>query len=280
MAFPTSDRWYQDEYEPPAILAMRAPLCAAYQRPAAAFGCRGDTDHTSGYHRSRSFIVNSPYSTKRLQDESIQYALDTNEPDWSLCSAFDFVPGSWGSVDNRVKMAQLTQRLLNAARARDPRLSALREIAGTLDGRNVTRFRCSDGVILSPFDSSHLDHIHGSFWRSRAKLDHSGIVQIMIGDEMLTPDQQQQLNNIHDWLFDFCRGLVAADPGTPHITEYVPNKWSKAVHDRPPATFTPEQLAQIAADLAPHLMPAFVAALQSPEGQAAITAAANRAEDE
>jgi hypothetical protein len=183
MPIPISDRWYQSEYEPPEIMAMRAPLCLAYNRPNAAFGCRGDTEHYSGYHRSRSFIVNSPWSSQRLNDYSIQSTLDISEADWSRCCAFDFVPGAWGSVDNRNKMKAITRRFLEAAQERDPRLAALREIAGTLDGVNVARIRCSDGAILSPFDRSHLDHLHGSFWRSRARWNHSGIVQIMIGKE-------------------------------------------------------------------------------------------------
>lgn len=249
MPFPTSDRWYVNEYEPPTILAMAAPLCAHYGRPRAAFGCRGNTSHTYGYHRSRSFIVNSPYSSQKLGDYSIQSTLDTSEPDWNLCSGFDFVPGGWGTAENRRRMVELTTRLRKAALARDPAMSALREIAGTLDGRTVTRFRCSDGAILSPFDSSHLDHIHGSFWRSRAKLNHSGIVQIMIGDDML-PDERQMLLNVHDWLYDLCRGLVVADPGTAHLTAYVPNRQLAELQAKvdvllSKADLTPDELAQI-----------------------------------
>lgn len=116
----------------------------------------------------------------------------------------------------------------------------------------------------------HTDHAHTSLvGDSRA----DGTQPWKVGAVSLTPDQQQQLSNIHDWLFDFCRGLVTADPGTPHITTYVPNQILTTLRDRPAVPMTPEQVEELAAMLAPHLQPAVVAALQSPEGQAAVVAA-------
>jgi hypothetical protein len=68
-----------------------------------------------------------------------------------------------------------------AARASDPRLSTLREFAGTEDGRNVVTFYAQGGGDKAPFDSSHLDHAHGSFWRDTNENDHQGIVDVMLG---------------------------------------------------------------------------------------------------
>ena len=79
---------------------------------------------------------------------------------------------------------------------------------------------------------------------------------------MLTPDQQQQLNNIHDWLFDFCRGLVAADPGTPHIATYVPNQILTTLRDRPPVPLNDAQLNTLANQIAGQLAPQLEAAAE------------------
>lgn len=191
MPISATDVRYLAEIEPAAIKTMAGPLCAAYGVGLTAFGCKGNLVHSSGYHRSYNWIVDSPDSRYRLDDYSVRQSLDTSG-DRNVCSAFDFVPGPWGTADNRQRMREITGRVLAAAKARDPRLAALREFAGTLDGRNVVTFNCADGGLKSPFDSSHLDHVHGSFWRSRAGRDHGGIVEIMLGDEMawdLTTDK-------------------------------------------------------------------------------------------
>jgi len=78
-------------------------------------------------------------------------------------------------------MMDMTRRVRQAAIMHHPALQAVREFAGTMDGVRVIRFRCADGVEVSPFDSSHLDHAHLSFWRSRVHRDHSQLFQIMTG---------------------------------------------------------------------------------------------------
>jgi hypothetical protein len=182
MPISANDPRYRAEYEPAQIRAMRQPLCSAYGQPNTAFGCKGNLVHYSGYHRSYNWIVNSPDSRYRLNDYSVRNSLDT-AGDRNACAAFDLTPGPWGSTLNRRRMREITGRVHAAAKARDPRLRALREFAGTLDGRTVVAFNCSDGSFKSPFDSSHLDHVHGSFWRSRAGWDHTGIINIILGDD-------------------------------------------------------------------------------------------------
>lgn len=183
MPLSPSDPYYVAEITPASIAAMERPLCSAFGVGLDAFGAKGNTVHTSGYHRSRQWILNSPDSRYGSSDYSVTQALDKSG-DQRWVSAFDFTPGVWGSADNRAKMRQITGRVYAAAKARDPRLSDLREFAGTLDGVNVVTFNCSDGAARSPFDSSHLDHCHGSFWRSRAANDHSGVLEVLLGDDM------------------------------------------------------------------------------------------------
>lgn len=196
-----ADPSYIAEITPASIAAMERPLCSAFDVGLFAFGAKGNTVHLSGYHRSRQWILNSPDSRYGSSDYSVTQALDKSG-DWRWVSAFDFTPGAWGTADNRAKMRQITSRVYAAAKAHDPRLSSLREFAGTLDGINVVTFNCADGSLKTPFDRSHLDHCHGSFWRSRAANDHTGIVEVMLGAPtgvlMALTDQQQQ--DLWEWL--------------------------------------------------------------------------------
>lgn len=201
MAISPADKYYRAEVTPTSITALGASLRAAYRRPADAFGAKGNLVHASGYHRSRAWVLHSPDSRYGARDYSVQAAQDQGG-DTNGLAAFDFTPGEWGSAQNRILMAQITGRVYAAARMRDPRVSALREFAGTLDGRNVVTFNCADGSLKSPFDSSHLDHVHGSFWRMYAAVDHSGLLAVLLGEEEddmgLTPGEYTVLANTHD----------------------------------------------------------------------------------
>jgi hypothetical protein len=187
MAINPNDMWYRREETPPTIKAAGAALCVAYGVGADHFGAKGNLTHYSGYHRSRDYILNSPYSPYKASDYSVVQTPDKGG-DARDVSAFDFTPAVWGSADNRSKMVVLTKRLLTAAQARDPRVANLREFAGTLDGRTVVTFDLMRMSFKEPFDSTHLDHIHGSLWRSRAASDHSGIVSVMLGGNMAAGD--------------------------------------------------------------------------------------------
>lgn len=180
MALSPADPYYRAEAVPQSIEDMAAPLCHAYGVGPDAFGDKGNTSHTSGYHRSRNWVLNSPDSAYGSSDYSVRQSRDHHgDGDW--ISAFDFTPGVWGTPDNRQKMITLTKRLRAAARANDPRLADLREIAGTEDGRSVVTFYAQGGEAKDPFDSSHLDHLHGSFWRDSAANNHQGVIDVMLG---------------------------------------------------------------------------------------------------
>jgi hypothetical protein len=177
----TNDQWYRAEDQPPPIMAMRDPLCTAYGVGAGNFGCKGNENHTSGYHRSLNWVLRSPDSVHGSDDYSVQPGPDRTPVDHpDDCSAFDFTPGVWGSSDNRNKMKVLTRRLIAACQAHDPRVANLREVAGTLDGASVVTYDQGRNAFKSPFDSSHLDHVHGSVYRSRTRWSQAGILSVML----------------------------------------------------------------------------------------------------
>lgn len=174
-----NDPHYRAERTPPTIAAMEHPLCDAYGVGLDAFGAKGNEYHDYGFHRSRAWILNSPDSRYGSSDYSIRDQRNKGGNSDNVC-AFDFIPGEWGTDDNRHKMMQITSNVYAAAKANDPRLGTLYEFAGTLDGRNVITFAAQGGALKSPFDRSHLDHCHGSFWRDTSDNDHMGIVDVML----------------------------------------------------------------------------------------------------
>lgn len=180
MPISTSDPYYRAEFVPASIDAISLPLRNAYGVGADAFGAKGNEYHDSGYHRSRRWVLLSADSAYGANDYSVRQSRDDGGHDDAV-SAFDFTPGAWGTQDNRAKMTAITKRVRAAARANDPRLATLREFAGTEDGTHVVTFYCQGGVDKTPFDSSHLDHVHGSFWRDTNENDHQGIVDVMLG---------------------------------------------------------------------------------------------------
>lgn len=117
-------------------------------------GIVGDVAHSFGYHLARRDLPRSDYSTQLPLDQrganDCASALDISLPPdlMKLC----------------------TKRLLDAARAHDPRLHALREFCGTLDGSHTYPWdlhsNSSEGV--DSWDDSHLWHIHLSFYRAYA----------------------------------------------------------------------------------------------------------------
>lgn len=176
MAISAADRYYVAETVPSTIRDIGRALCTAFGRPPDAAGDKGNLVHDSGYHRSERWLRNSPDSRRRDQDASLRGDLNRSA-DPNAVSAFDFTPGS------TERMILITRRVHAAAKRRDPRVANLAEFAGTLDGRTVVTFRCSDGGLLAPFDKSHLWHVHGSIYRARSTSNHTGIIAVMLGDE-------------------------------------------------------------------------------------------------
>jgi hypothetical protein len=191
----TSDPRYIAEWVPSTISQIGTALRAHYGTGPNSFGAKGNTVHYSGFHRSENWIRNSPDSRYGVNDGSIKGSLNISQ-DRNAVSAFDFTPGSWGTHENRTLMVEITKRVHEAAKANDGRLRDLYEFAGTLDGSTVVTFYAHGGGFKTPFDRSHLDHVHGSIYRSRQLNSHQGIIGVMLGegaDVALTPAQDNAL---------------------------------------------------------------------------------------
>ena len=185
MSINPNDGYYKAEQTSPQILAMRSQLCSAYGVALSNFGAKGNLNHDSGYHRSRSWVLRSPDSQYGARDYSVTLPADVGNPD--DVAAFDFTPGTWGTTDNRNKMIVITRRVIEAMQRHDPRVANLREFAGTLDGKAVVTYDQSRNAFKAPFDSSHRDHGHGSIYRTRTRWSQQGIVDVMLGRPAAAP---------------------------------------------------------------------------------------------
>ena len=176
MALNMSNPVVTSEKTPSTLKSLGENLCVLCNVPFNNYGIKGDEFHTCGYHRSFRTLTQVP-GTCGWEDYSIQDSKDNTGIDRDDCSALDFNPGT------TYMMTTLTQRLHNAALAHDSRLYAVRRVVGTLDGKKVFSFNADTGQQSGSYDDSHLWHLHIEFWRSRVRLDHTGIYEIMAGDE-------------------------------------------------------------------------------------------------
>lgn len=172
------DPYLRAERQPPALIALGVRLKNAYHVGVDNFGIRGNEFHYTGFHRSRAFLESSTQGNGG--DYSTRGARNQGGNENNNC-AFDFTPGVWGTADNREKMKTLTRRLHDAAVRRDPALHDWYEFAGTLDGVNVVTFYADGGAFKTPFDKTHLDHIHGSKYRDASDNDNTALADIMLG---------------------------------------------------------------------------------------------------
>lgn len=137
-------------------------------------GIVGDAAHSFGYHLSRQDLI----ARGEPNDYSLVLPLDRLGPD-DTASALDI------SLSPDL-MKTVTGRLLAAARAGDPALSAVREFCGTTDGVNTHWYDLptrSEG--LGVWDDSHLWHVHLSFYRAHCT-DYAainGVIHVITGAE-------------------------------------------------------------------------------------------------
>jgi len=139
-------------------------------------GVIGDQAHVYGYHRSRNALK----AAGKTGDYSLQFAFDKS-------GNGDDAAG----VDTNLKPADMrtaTSRLLAAAKAKDPRLVALREFFGTLDGKNVRGFDLAKHQDSNGADNSHLWHLHLSIKRryTRNKTALNLILAVIRGDDLMS----------------------------------------------------------------------------------------------
>lgn len=168
------------EYAPPNLQAFYTGLRTYLGVGTNAVGGKGDNKHLRGYHRSRRWILESRYSAYGRDDYSITNALDKGgDPNW--LAALDATPKTTATL------VAMCQRLDAAMRA--DTLPQVREWYGNVDGNQVVDGW--DDVIhrAASSDSSHLWHLHISFYRSRANDDHSNLLAVLTqqgGDDMET----------------------------------------------------------------------------------------------
>lgn len=139
------------EYAPDAIRACFNTVKAAM--PAAQLGgILGDRAHTYGYHRGRNYVSKGDYSVSLADDKM---------GDGEAASALDITLGP-------TAMRLVTQRLIAATNVKNPVLTkAVREFFGTTDGKTVVGRDVRTGRKVTS-DSSHLWHVHISFFRRYA----------------------------------------------------------------------------------------------------------------
>ena len=131
-------------YSPQAITAAWSTIKQAI--PSARLG--GIYARKPGYHNSRNGVGAGDYSRQRSDDR--------NGGDPNGASALDITLS-----DAQMKIC--TQRLITAVRNKDPRVRAVREFFGTVNGRTVTGLDAQGYWVTS--DASHLWHIHVSGYR-------------------------------------------------------------------------------------------------------------------
>lgn len=177
MPISATDPRYLAETIPHAMRLFIDECQSRFRLPATHVGSKGDLNHSSGYHRSRNWIVNSPDSAYRLDDYSVRSAAD-RDGDGNWLAAVDLsLPTSTLKV--------VCQRLKAASDANDPRVAGWREFLGTVDGVNTYGWDFVGRYRKTP-DRSHLWHLHLSRQRRYADTPMLGIIDVMLGDTMST----------------------------------------------------------------------------------------------
>lgn len=156
-----AEPWWGREIVTPELDWLADELCRRTGRPRVAAGTKGDERHLRGAHRSQEWLLKSRYCTDRRY--TVQPGL--TEEQARHIGGLDFTPGPWGTTANRALMVAQTGRLVTALRA--GKLSGVREVIGTLDGKTVYGITAS-GTRFSA-DASHLDHWHLTFDRRRLR---------------------------------------------------------------------------------------------------------------
>lgn len=164
-----SDRFYLEETIPDNLNKLRSDLLAFFKLPPDAIGIRGDSAHLRGYHRSRNFILNSPFCS----DRGYSVTAGVNQGgDANWIAAMDI------SLPTPVLMAVCGR--LNVA-VLQGHIEKIVEWFGNLNGD--TRVDGYDNIAntVATSDASHLWHLHLSFARSEAGNDHTDVFNILTG---------------------------------------------------------------------------------------------------
>lgn len=190
------------EYAPDALRGLYELIRARI--PAAVLsGIVGDAAHVYGYHRARNVLPASDYSV----GESPR---DRAGDGWAAAALDVSLPADL--------MRAVSSRLMAASRAHDPRLAAVREWFGTLDGSTVTGWDLLADAPTSS-DKSHLWHVHLSIHRDAATdpAALAPIADVFVGataqEDDMTPAQEAKLDQALKLLGLVIRGDKVDGPG-------------------------------------------------------------------
>ncbi len=174
-----AEPWWSREVVTDELDWLGDELCRRTGRPRDAFGSKGNTVHLNGGHRSQEWILNSDWCTNTSY--TVQSGLTSTQ--LRHIAAGDFTPGAWGTSGNRALMVKHTAALFAAARRGE--LTGVRQIFGTLNGRNAVGLNVLSNSTTTP-DASHLDHLHFTFDRRylRDIALMKRIADIITGDDM------------------------------------------------------------------------------------------------
>lgn len=221
-----AEPWWRREVITAELAWLGDELCRRTNRPRSAWGDKGNEAHLNGGHRSQEWILNSDWCNN--SSYTVQSGLSAEQ--LRHIGAGDFTPETWGSATNRALMVTHTGNLFAAARA--GRLTGLRQIFGTLDGRRPIGLNVLSNSTTVP-DDSHLDHLHFTFDRRylRDAALMARIADIVTGDDM-TPEQQASLENVNYATF----ALISDLPSYPAFPDNDPKSAKlpvkNKVHDR------------------------------------------------
>ncbi|WP_375502387.1 peptidoglycan-binding protein [uncultured Jatrophihabitans sp.] len=165
---------------PAEILAANTTLKNRPDRPASYVfsGVSGDARHSFGYHVDPDELPAADYSVVTKRDRQGARVNPRSASAWDL---------SFHQRD----MTLVTNRLLQAAKSRDPRMVGVREFCGTRNGRDTYPWDLHTNSCegINSWDDSHLWHVHISFYRDATAKQIQAVVSVICGKNMNLPQR-------------------------------------------------------------------------------------------
>jgi hypothetical protein len=165
----------------------------------------------AGYHNCRANLPSSDYSVQKADDK---------KGDAQASAGLDL------TFPNNSDERTLMSRLMKAGQAGDSRVHNLRECFGTTDGKTVTGWDFR-GMYYVTSDSSHLWHIHVSFYRAYATNQKTAddLVSVLLGSGY-SPDVKPEDDDMNQ---EDTRKEIATALRNYHLGEQSDSKhWTEA----------------------------------------------------
>lgn len=177
----TEDVRFKAEVIPDSLRALGDQLATFFGVSVDNVGMKGNPEHRRGYHRSRRFLVSSPYSHDRHYSVTDAPGNAGGDPNW-ICALDIKLPAP--------DLIAMCKRLDVAVRA--GKLEKLAEWFGNDDGDNRVDGWDNIRNVVASSDPSHLWHAHLGLIRARAGEDHSDLFAILTGQEQQEDDVDQK----------------------------------------------------------------------------------------